>query len=265
MPPPVEAGPEALRSAPAVRAFAGLSELLPASPAARPAPQAPTSARQVPQPMPRPMPQPAAEPDAEPDADEAPLDDDTAFAKALAKEGGVQPWQAGRVERAVRVSKVAVSVVGGAGARDEGAAAAMPVTALDPFLAELADVGVDMPRWAGRGHEEATEQLARGAYRIDAHVDLHGLQRVAAIERLNGAIADAAARGHAVLRVVHGRGLHSPGGQPALRDAVRDALVRPPLAPMVRAWSQALPADGGPSATLVLLSNRGLAGKRSRR
>ena len=192
--------------------------------------------------------------------DDTNLDDDGAFLAAIRRDGGISALERGRVERAVRIPTTPRT-------GPEVPAGAAPPRAAPPdsFLWGIADVGVDMPRWAAPGQDELAEQLARGGIAIDASVDLHGLHRQAAVDRLVGAIADAKARGDAVLRVVHGRGLHSPGGQPALRDAVRDALVRPPLRPMVQAWSQALPADGGPGATLVLLSVRGLAGRRPRR
>ena len=285
MPPaaPVDPTPEALRSAPAVRSFAGLAELLQASAASQPAkasapPPAPPPQRAI-------APVTAAtqradvrrddarktdlgtrqtpRPGADVVADEGPaLDDDSAFLAALSGDSSVMALGKAKAERAVRVPTFANPTAPTATARDTPA---IPSAPLDPFLSELADFGVDMPRWAAPGNDEFAEQLARGALRIDSHVDLHGLERRAAVDRLIGAVGDAAARGEAVLRVIHGRGLHSPGGQPALRDAVREALVRPPLRPMVRAWSQALPADGGAGATLVLLSTRGLAGKRSRR
>jgi DNA-nicking Smr family endonuclease len=131
----------------------------------------------------------------------------------------------------------------------------------EAFLAALFEVGETAPTWSQPGREADAEALARGAYGIDAEVDLHGLTEAGARDRLQGAIADALARNQGVLRVVHGQGHNSPGGRAKLRGACRGWLQRPPLVANVIAWAGALPGDGGEGATLVLLRTSRVAGR----
>ncbi len=103
------------------------------------------------------------------------------------------------------------------------------------------DVGPDLLR-----------RLRGGELEIEEDLDLHGLREDEARRAVAQAVADAATRGVRALRIVHGKGLHSPG-EPVLRDAVRGWLGRPPLSARLAAFAPAPPREGGDGATLVCL------------
>lgn len=97
---------------------------------------------------------------------------------------------------------------------------------------------------------DVVRKLRRGGWAIEAQVDLHGLRRDAARVQLNGFIRDAAERGLRCVRVVHGKGLGSPGREPVLKARVHAWLVQKNE---VLAFVQARPAEGGSGALVVLL------------
>jgi DNA-nicking Smr family endonuclease len=135
-----------------------------------------------------------------------------------------------------------------------GAAPAPPfaVERYGEVVAALAR-GAD-PRWLDR--------LRGGRVAPDAELDLHGHTAASAAVALAAAVARAAADRRRCLRVVHGRGLRSPGG-PVLKEEVIARLTAPPLAGRVVAFATAPPDRGGGGALLVLL--RGPRGGESRR
>ncbi len=106
---------------------------------------------------------------------------------------------------------------------------------------------------------DIVRKLRRGHWVIQAELDLHGLRRDEARESLSGFIHDARAQGVRCVRIIHGKGLSSPGREPVLKHKVRAWLVQKNE---VLAFCQAKPADGGAGALVVLL--RGVSGPRSR-
>ncbi|GAP38033.1 Smr domain protein [Piscinibacter sakaiensis] len=106
-----------------------------------------------------------------------------------------------------------------------------------------ADIGPDVVR-----------RLRRGVWAIQADIDLHGLRRDEAREALGGFLRAAERRGLRCIRVVHGKGLGSPGRQPVLKGKVRQWLVQ---REEVIAFAHARAADGGHGAVIVLLRPQG--------
>jgi len=100
-------------------------------------------------------------------------------------------------------------------------------------------VGPDVPR-----------RLRRGEWTIQAQIDLHGLRRDEARERLSEFIREAAHQGLRCVRVVHGKGHGSPGKSPVLKGKVRAWLVQKNE---VMAFTQARASEGGAGALVVLL------------
>ena len=98
-------------------------------------------------------------------------------------------------------------------------------------------------------------RLKRGEISPDRDLDLHGLREAEAREDVAFELADAAAEGERCVRIVHGRGRHSPGA-PVLKEALLEWLAAPPLAALVLAFASAPPAQGGAGALLVLLRRR---------
>jgi DNA-nicking Smr family endonuclease len=101
------------------------------------------------------------------------------------------------------------------------------------------DIGLDVVR-----------KLRRGVWAIQAQLDLHGLRRDEAREQVGAFVREAVAHGLRCVRVVHGKGLGSPGRDPVLKTRVRSWLVQKQE---VLAFVQARPAEGGNGALVVLL------------
>ena len=97
---------------------------------------------------------------------------------------------------------------------------------------------------------DVTRKLRRGDWSIQRQLDLHGLRRDEARERLSFFIREAHKQGIRCVRVVHGKGLGSPGKAPVLKSRVHSWLVQKQE---VLAFVQAKPADGGGGALVVLL------------
>ena len=98
---------------------------------------------------------------------------------------------------------------------------------------------------------DVTRKLRRGGWSIQGQLDLHGLRREDAREALSHFIRDATRVGWRCVRVVHGKGLGSPGKTPVLKGKVQSWLVQKQE---VLAFVQARPAHGGAGALLVLLT-----------
>ncbi|MES2880403.1 MAG: Smr/MutS family protein [Pseudomonadota bacterium] len=97
---------------------------------------------------------------------------------------------------------------------------------------------------------DITRKLRRGDWSIQRQLDLHGLRRDEARERLSFFIREAHKHGIRCVRVIHGKGLGSPGKAPVLKSRVHSWLVQKQE---VLAFVQAKPADGGAGALVVLL------------
>jgi DNA-nicking Smr family endonuclease len=97
---------------------------------------------------------------------------------------------------------------------------------------------------------DVVARLRRGQWAIQAQIDLHGLRRDEARDALAAFVRDAGRRGDRCLRVVHGKGLGSPGRQPVLKAKVQRWLAQ---CAEVVAFAQASGPQGGAGALIVLL------------
>ncbi len=98
---------------------------------------------------------------------------------------------------------------------------------------------------------DVLRRLRRGQWTLQGEIDLHGLTRDTAREALAAFIVNATLRGTRCVRVVHGKGIGSPGRMPVLKSKVRAWLVQNDR---VIAFVQAPPSQGGHGALLVLLT-----------
>lgn len=96
-------------------------------------------------------------------------------------------------------------------------------------------------------------RLARGDYAVQDELDLHLADAATAETLLRRFLADARAAGHGCVSVVHGKGLHSDGSLPVLKNLV-DRILRQRAD--VLAFHSAPAARGGTGAVLVLLAAR---------
>jgi DNA-nicking Smr family endonuclease len=97
---------------------------------------------------------------------------------------------------------------------------------------------------------DVARKLRRGYWSIQGEVDLHGLRSDDAREALSAFLRDALTRGLRCVRVVHGKGLGSPGKMPVLKGKVHGWLVQKSE---VLAFVQARGDEGGAGAVVVLL------------
>jgi DNA-nicking Smr family endonuclease len=104
-------------------------------------------------------------------------------------------------------------------------------------------------RSAGVG-PDVLRKLRSGHWSVQGQIDLHGLRAEEARDALGQFLRKARADALRCLRVVHGKGLGSPGRTPVLKALVRRWLMQKQE---VMAYVQARPADGGAGAVLVLL------------
>lgn len=98
---------------------------------------------------------------------------------------------------------------------------------------------------------DVVRKLRRGNWSIQRQLDLHGFRREDAREALAAFIREANKAGLRCVRVVHGKGLGSPGKTPVLKGKVQGWLIQKQE---VLAFVQARPAEGGAGALVVLLA-----------
>ncbi len=94
--------------------------------------------------------------------------------------------------------------------------------------------------------------LRRGRWVVQAELDLHGLTRDEARSALGHFLHDALEQGQRCVRLIHGKGLGSPGREPVLKHLSRGWLMQ---REEILAFCQARPHDGGDGALLILLRN----------
>ena len=97
---------------------------------------------------------------------------------------------------------------------------------------------------------DVLRKLRRGDWSVQAQLDLHSLRSDEAREALGQFIRESRKQGLRCLRVVHGKGIGSPGKAPVLKAKVQSWLIQKN---QVLAFVQATPAQGGAGALLVLL------------
>lgn len=97
---------------------------------------------------------------------------------------------------------------------------------------------------------DVTRRLRRGDWTVQRQLDLHGLRTDEAREALGAFLRECRNQGLRCLRVIHGKGLGSPGKSPVLKSRVHSWLVQKNE---VLAFVQARPTQGGAGALVVLL------------
>ena len=97
---------------------------------------------------------------------------------------------------------------------------------------------------------DVTRKLRKGQWTIQRELDLHGFRREDAREALAAFVREAHKQGVRCVRVVHGKGLGSPGKTPVLKGKVQSWLIQKNE---VLAFVQARADEGGAGALVVLL------------
>lgn len=132
---------------------------------------------------------------------------------------------------------------------DEKAALNESIYAPTPL--DLVLEGGDELFYLKEGIPRATlRDLRRGRWVVQAELDLHGFNRDEARDQLAAAFTQWRKRDIRCVRVIHGKGLGSPGKDPVLKKLVAGWLMN---YDDVLAYAQARVHDGGAGALLVLI------------
>lgn len=134
--------------------------------------------------------------------------------------------------------------------RDEQAALMESIES--PDLLDLQLEGGDEASWLRPNiPRQVLRDLRRGRWVVEAHLDLHGLTRNEARRQVALFLAECLAHDYRCVRIVHGKGLRSPGREPVLKGLVQGWLAQ---RKEVLAFCQARAAEGGAGAVRVLLA-----------
>ncbi len=134
------------------------------------------------------------------------------------------------------------------------AAAVLAETLKSPDLLDLQLEGGDEASWLRPGlSRSALRDLRRGRWVVQAKLDLHGMNRDEARLAVAHFLHDCQQKDLRCARIVHGKGLGSPGREPILKKLVLGWLAQKRE---VLAYCQARAAEGGAGAVVVLLTAR---------
>jgi DNA-nicking Smr family endonuclease len=97
---------------------------------------------------------------------------------------------------------------------------------------------------------DVVRKLRKGQWSVQKQLDLHNLRTEEARDALGQFIRESYKNGIRCVRVVHGKGLGSPGKVSVLKPKVQSWLIQKN---QVLAFVQATPAQGGAGALVVLL------------
>jgi DNA-nicking Smr family endonuclease len=97
---------------------------------------------------------------------------------------------------------------------------------------------------------DVVRKLRKGEWSVQKQLDLHNLRTEEARDALGQFIRESYKAGIRCVRVVHGKGLGSPGKVSVLKPKVQSWLIQKN---QVLAFVQATPAQGGAGALVVLL------------
>jgi DNA-nicking Smr family endonuclease len=121
-----------------------------------------------------------------------------------------------------------------------------------PALIDLYLEGGDEAAWRRDGLSKTwLRDLRRGRWVIQDKLDLHRLNRDQARQAVVTFLAECRHHGYRCVRIVHGKGLSSPGREPVLKKLVLGWLSQ---RREVLAFCQARAAEGGAGAVVVLLT-----------
>ena len=96
-------------------------------------------------------------------------------------------------------------------------------------------------------------QLKKGMFHTQDYIDLHGLTKQTAEEKVCEFLLQSYRLGLRCVLIVHGRGLNSENHIPVLKKRLPAWLKRSPINKIVLAFSTARSYDGGAGAVYVLL------------
>jgi DNA-nicking Smr family endonuclease len=117
----------------------------------------------------------------------------------------------------------------------------------------LSDTGEYMEWISPDMRKDIAKRLHQGDFSVQDYIDLHGMILREAEEALFLFFKEAIKKGLFCIKVIHGRGLRSPGG-PVLKEALQKWL-QGSFRKWVLAYSTAKDSDGGLGATYIILKS----------
>jgi len=131
-------------------------------------------------------------------------------------------------------------------------AAALDESLHGPVLLDLYLEGGDEAAWRRDSLPKTwLRDLRRGRWVTQEKLDLHGMKRDEARTAVVTFLRECRDHGRRCVRIVHGKGLSSPGREPVLKKLVLGWLTQ---RSEVLAFCQARAAEGGAGAVVVLLA-----------
>jgi DNA-nicking Smr family endonuclease len=100
------------------------------------------------------------------------------------------------------------------------------------------------------------KELHEGSFSIQAQLDLHGATSEEARELMDDFLFRSLRHGWGCVKIIHGRGQHSPSGQPVLKEQLQTWLTGRKWGKHILAFTSANLADGGGGAIYVLLTGK---------
>jgi DNA-nicking Smr family endonuclease len=107
--------------------------------------------------------------------------------------------------------------------------------------------------WVGVAGRLLLPNLRSGLYSIQGQLDLHGMGRDEARDAVTDFIFRMARFRSCCVKIIHGRGINSPGEAPVLKEHLQRWLSTRRFASHVVAYASAPARDGGVGAVYVLL------------
>ena len=107
--------------------------------------------------------------------------------------------------------------------------------------------------WIGVAGRLLLPNLRSGLYSIQGQLDLHGLGQAEAREAVEEFIARMCRFRSCCVKIIHGRGMNSPGNTPVLKGSLQRWLSTRRMSRYVVAYASAPMSDGGVGAVYVLL------------
>jgi len=108
--------------------------------------------------------------------------------------------------------------------------------------------------WIGVQGRLVLPSLRSGLFSIQGQLDLHGLDRIEAQDAVTDFVFRMARFRSCCVKIIHGRGINSPGETAVLKENLQRWLSSRRLARYVVAYASAPVRDGGVGAVYVLLS-----------
>ena len=117
----------------------------------------------------------------------------------------------------------------------------------------LSDTG-EYIEWIRPGiRKDIAQKLHQGDYSVQDCIDLHGMTLGEAKRALSLFFKEAIKKHLFCIKVIHGRGLRSPG-EPVLKEALKK-LLQGQFKKWILAYSSAKDCDGGLGATYIILKS----------